>query len=72
MVAVYLSQNDLRLHFGLGDATRTGKVEVRWPDGTSDTYTDLPANHTVVLRQGSLKPELSAFHPVPPMHKNSK
>jgi hypothetical protein len=68
----YLSQNDLRLHFGLGDATRTGKVEVRWPDGTSDTYTDIPANHQVVLRQGSPKPELSAFHPVPPMYKNSK
>ena len=30
----YLSQNDLRAHFGLGDATAVDKVEVRWPDGT--------------------------------------
>ena len=65
----YLSQNDLRLHFGLGNATRTGKVEVHWPDGSSDTYTDLPANHLVIFREGNPKPEFFAFHPAPPMYK---
>ena len=64
----YLSQNDLRLHFGLGNATRTGKVEVHWPDGSSDTYTDLPANHLVILREGNPKPEFSAFHPFSSPH----
>jgi len=29
----YLSQNDLRLHFGLGQATKIDSVEVRWPSG---------------------------------------
>jgi hypothetical protein len=29
----YLSQNDLRLHFGLGQAMKIDSVEVRWPSG---------------------------------------
>ena len=32
----YLSQNDLRLHFGLGEATKIDSVEVRWPSGAID------------------------------------
>jgi hypothetical protein len=32
----YLSQNDLRLHFGLGKASKVDAVEVRWPSGTID------------------------------------
>jgi len=30
----YASQNDMRLHFGLGAATKIDKLEVKWPDGT--------------------------------------
>jgi hypothetical protein len=29
----YLSSNDLRVHFGLGDATKVDAVEIHWPDG---------------------------------------
>jgi hypothetical protein len=29
----YLSSNDLRVHFGLGDATAVDGVEIRWPSG---------------------------------------
>ncbi len=29
----YLSQNDLRVHFGLGAATKVDSVEIRWPSG---------------------------------------
>ncbi len=32
----YLSQNDLRLHFGLGSATKIDSIEVRWPSGVVD------------------------------------
>lgn len=32
----YLSQNDLRLHFGLSDATKVDAVEVHWPSGVID------------------------------------
>ena len=40
----YLSQNDLRLHFGLGDAARIDKVEVRWPNGGSQVFEDVAAD----------------------------
>ena len=32
------SSNDFRLHFGLGATTSVDKVEIRWPDGTKETY----------------------------------
>jgi hypothetical protein len=31
------STNDFRLHFGLGENTKTDKVEIRWPDGKQET-----------------------------------
>ena len=37
----YLSQNDLRLHFGLSTAAKIDRVEIRWPSGKQDTLTDL-------------------------------
>jgi len=37
----YLSQNDLRLHFGLGDATRIEMVEILWPNGGSQVFRDV-------------------------------
>jgi hypothetical protein len=33
----YLSSNDFRAHFGLGDATEAGSVEIHWPSGVRDT-----------------------------------
>ena len=33
----YLSSNDLRPHFGLGDATDAGTAEIHWPDGLKET-----------------------------------
>ncbi len=33
------SSNDFRIHFGLGAATTTDKLEIRWPDGAKETYT---------------------------------
>ncbi len=38
----YLSSNDQRLHFGLGDATDAGTVEIHWPSGAKETV-KLPA-----------------------------
>jgi hypothetical protein len=50
----YLSQNDLRLHFGLGSATKIDSVEVRWPSGKIELLKDVPADkiYTVVEGQG--------------------
>jgi enediyne biosynthesis protein E4 len=38
----YISANDRRLHFGLGDATNAGSVEIHWPSGAKETI-KLPA-----------------------------
>ena len=49
----YLSQNDLRIHFGLGDHQRVDKAEVLWPDGKVETLTNLDADHFYNIREGS-------------------
>ena len=43
----YLSSEDPRLHFGLGDATKVSKLTVRWPDGTETDERDIAANQIV-------------------------
>jgi hypothetical protein len=48
----YLSQNDLRLHFGLGAATQADVLEVRWPSGAVETLRNVPADQIVTIRQG--------------------
>ena len=45
--AVYCSQNDMTLHFGLGAATKVDKLEIQWPDGSVETF-DVPAIDRVV------------------------
>ncbi len=37
--AGYASQNDQRLHFGLGAATKIDRVEIKWPGGATETVT---------------------------------
>jgi hypothetical protein len=49
----FISQSDLRLHFGLGSARKAAKVIVRWPSGLTETLADLPANQFYVVREGS-------------------
>lgn len=48
----FLSQNDLRLHFGLGKATTIDRVEVAWPSGRNEIFANLKANQVVVLEEG--------------------
>lgn len=47
----YLSQHELAQHFGLGSAAVVERVEVRWPDGSTSTWTDLPVDRRLVLHQ---------------------
>src|SRR5581483_10624366 len=46
----YISQNDLRLHFGLGGDAKLNEVDVLWPSGKRETLKDLPADfiYTIV------------------------
>ncbi|MGB9415121.1 MAG: ASPIC/UnbV domain-containing protein, partial [Acidobacteriaceae bacterium] len=48
----YLSQNDLRLHFGLGSHPRADKVEVTWPSGAKEVLTNLAADRFYVVQEG--------------------
>jgi hypothetical protein len=48
----YLSQNDLRLHFGLEKRTKIELVEVRWPSGAIDRIPNLNANKILTIREG--------------------
>ena len=45
----YLSSEDPRAHFGLGDATEVGELVVTWPDGEATTMDDVAANQIVVV-----------------------
>ena len=48
----YLSQSDLRLHFGLGKHARADKVEVTWPSGAKETLANLAADRFYVVQEG--------------------
>jgi hypothetical protein len=48
----YLSQNDLRIHFGLGANTQLDKAEILWPDGAVQVLTKLPADRIYKVREG--------------------
>ncbi len=52
----YLAQSSKRLHFGLGDAQRVETLTVRWPDGSVDSYRDLPAGARLAIEQGAREP----------------
>jgi len=47
----YISQNDLRLHFGLGGAA-TADVSVRWLDGKVENFASLAAGQVVTIEEG--------------------
>jgi len=47
----YLSQNDLRLHFGLGSASKIDRVEIDWPGGVHQVERNLEANRVVTIRE---------------------
>jgi hypothetical protein len=49
----YISQNDLRVHFGLGAAARVDRLEVRWPNGLVEEWRHLPADRIHRLVEGS-------------------
>jgi hypothetical protein len=48
----YFSQNDLRVHFGLGKAEKVDVLEVRWPSGQIDTLKDVKVNQVIFVKEG--------------------
>jgi enediyne biosynthesis protein E4 len=55
----YISQNDLRVHFGVGQAKVVDLLQVNWPSGTVDVWRKLPTNQFLKLREGGEKKILS-------------
>ncbi|HKP12589.1 MAG TPA: CRTAC1 family protein, partial [Blastocatellia bacterium] len=49
----YYSQNDLRVHFGLGKRDKIKTLEVRWPSGQVDTLSDVAANQFITVKEGA-------------------
>jgi len=45
----YASQSELTLTFGLGAETRVSALELKWPSGATQRFTDLPANRNLVV-----------------------
>jgi hypothetical protein len=50
--ASYASQNDTRLHFGLGASTKVDKLEVKWPDGTLETVAVQGVDRVLTVTEG--------------------
>ena len=65
----YLSQHDLRVHFGLGLATKVDSVEIHWPSGATETLTSLSADrlYSVLEGKGLVTPEQ-----IHPLSKNAR
>ena len=53
----FLAQSTKWLHFGLGDATQSAVVTVRWPGGSRDVFEDIPLNRRYLLIQGTSAPQ---------------
>jgi len=55
----YLSQNDLRVHFGLGETTKIDSLEIRWPSGATDIVKNVAADqfYSVLEGKGIVPPE---------------
>ncbi len=67
----YFSQNDLRVHFGLGQAEKVDWLEIRWPSGIVDTLKDVKANQLVYVKEGEGIVRKQSFRadPGPPAKK---
>jgi hypothetical protein len=48
----YYSHNDLRLHFGTGQAESIDALEIDWPSGAKSTFTGIRSDHILVIDEG--------------------
>ena len=59
----YISNSDMRVHFGLGSATKVDWVEVRWLSGLTEKFNDLPVDQIHTLKEGSGSSDAAAKKP---------
>ena len=48
----FMSQSDLRLHFGLGQAPAVDRLEIEWPSGARETMTGVASNAFITIVEG--------------------
>ncbi len=63
----YLSQNDLRLHFGTGKHEHIDKVEIFWPSGAKEVLSQLPTDRFYTLQESK---GVVDSHPVAPLARH--
>jgi len=61
----YLSQSDLRANFGLGQATKIESVEVSWPSGSKQTFSNVEADKFYQVEEGKDDLVLQQFRHAP-------
>jgi len=59
----YFAQNDLRIHFGLGEAKTVEELNVRWPTGETQTFKNLAANKLYIIKEGEAEPKAQELMP---------
>ena len=58
----YLSQDQLLLHFGLGDSEKVDTLRITWPDGREEIHKDIAVDRVVIFLRGAESPTVS---PIP-------
>jgi len=48
----FLAQHSKELFFGIGDVKDSIRATIRWPSGLTQTFEQLPANHSIQLEEG--------------------
>ncbi len=59
----YISQNDPRLHFGLGAESRMDEVEIKWPSGAKEALQSVPADFIYTIVEGGGIQQKTALPP---------
>jgi hypothetical protein len=49
----YISNSDMRVHFGLGSTAKIEWIEIRWPSGLTERFANLPVDQVHTLKEGS-------------------
>jgi hypothetical protein len=61
----YLSQSDMRLHFGLEKQTKVDSIQVRWPSGVVDKISGVGVNRIITIKEGQGKVDEKEFNKQP-------
>ncbi len=61
----YYSQSAFTLYFGTGKAARVDRIEVRWPAGGVQSWTNVLVNRTVRITEGRNELEQAPFPGAP-------